>query len=145
MSHFKLGLAVALVALVSVPSIASAQNFTQRGTRNGAIAGAIIGGIIGDQRNNAFTGAVIGGVVGGAAGRAIGRSRDSQLYGNNQIYGNSFGHYQPHRSYYQGGGYGNYNGFNSVPTRNFYGGGHHGHSRVHHGGNNFGGYRNIGW
>ena len=145
MLNIKIGLAVALAALVSVPSIASAQNFGNRGTRNGAIAGAIIGGIIGDQNNNAFTGAVIGGVVGGVAGRAVQNSRNSQFYGGNQIYGNrygnSFGHYQPHQSFYRGGGYGN-SGFYSTPVNNFRG---NGHGQFNHGRNNFGGFNNYRW
>jgi hypothetical protein len=79
MKYTKISFVIATVAMMSIPSMAEAQNFTQRGTRNGAIAGAIIGGIVGDQRGNAFTGAVIGGLVGGAAGRAIGHTRDTRF------------------------------------------------------------------
>lgn len=153
MSNFKIGFAIAAIALMAAPSTAEAQNFTQRGTRTGAIAGAVIGGLIGDQRNNAFTGVVIGGLVGGAAGRAIGRHKDAQYFGGNQFYGG--GQYynqsnlQPYQSHYRGGGFSNSNIIYSTQTNgNFgggwgggYGGGHHRHFN----GGGYYGHRNIGW
>ena len=145
MSKFKLGFAIAAIALMAAPSMAEAQSFTQRGTRNGAIAGAIIGGIIGDQRNNAFTGAVIGGLVGGAAGRAVGRSKESQFYGGGQHFNQ--GLLQPYKSNYRGGHFGNSNIIYTTPRQhNFgggFGGGHYYPNNFNRGG--YYGHRNIGW
>ena len=118
MSYIKFAFLIAAVALVSAPSIADAQSFTQRGTRGGAIAGALIGGVIGDQNNNAFTGAVIGGLVGGAAGRAVGKAKDAKYYGGNQYYGPS------RQSYYGGGGYSKKVAVQRVPVSRGYGGGY---------------------
>jgi hypothetical protein len=140
MSKFKIGFAIAAIALMATPSMAEAQNFTQRGTRNGAIAGAIIGGIIGDQRNNAFTGAVIGGLVGGAAGRAVGRSKDARYYGGGQHY--SYGNLQPYQSHYRGGGFRNSNIIYSAPINGNFGG-HYYRNNFNRGG--YYGHRNIGW
>ena len=49
MSYIKFGFLIAAVALVSAPSMAEAQSFTQRGTRGGAIAGAIAGAGCGEE------------------------------------------------------------------------------------------------
>jgi len=130
MKYTKIILVIAAVAVMSVPSMAEAQNYTQRGTRNGAIAGAIIGGVVGDQRGNAFTGAVIGGLVGGAAGRAIGHSRDARFYGGppvhggNQFFGGGpqFGHsnFIPQQNFHGVGGFGP--NVNVLPIHRGYGG-----------------------
>ena len=105
MINFKLGTAVAAIALMSFSTVAEAQSYSQLGTRRGAVAGAIIGGIIGDQNNEALAGAAIGGLVGAAAGRSIGRSKDARYYGNSYGGGYSSKAYQPQPNYY-GGGYG---------------------------------------
>ena len=78
MSYLKISFVVLAVGVMSLPSLAEAQQFTQRGTRAGVVAGAIIGGIVGDDNNEAFAGSVIGGLVGGVTGRTIGRSLDNQ-------------------------------------------------------------------
>lgn len=129
MSYIKFTFVIAAAAMISVPSIADAQSFTQRGTRGGAIAGAIIGGVIGDQRNNAFTGAVIGGLVGGAAGRAIGQRKDAQAFGGGDYYGGSkayrqSSYYKPSQPYYGGGRKDLVVGVKDYPISRGYGGGY---------------------
>lgn len=117
MKYTKISFVIAAVAVMSVPSMADAQNFTQRGTRNGAIAGAIIGGVVGDQRGNAFTGAVIGGLVGGAAGRAIGHSKDARFYGGHQFHGGN--QFRGGNQFYGGGHHLGHSNF--FPRQNFHG------------------------
>ncbi len=128
MSYIKFTFIIAAAAMISAPSIADAQSFTQRGTRGGAIAGAIIGGVIGDQKNNAFTGAVIGGLVGGAAGRAIGQRKDAQAFGGyynggNQAY-RPTSYYQPTQPYYGGRGNDVVIGVQDYSINRGYGGGY---------------------
>ncbi len=148
MSYIKFTFIIAAAAMISAPSVADAQSFTQRGTRGGAIAGAIIGGVIGDQRDNAFTGAVIGGLVGGAAGRAIGVRKDAQAFGGGQFHGgNQFfggnqvfgGHpvqrhtsfYQPHQTYYGGGNNVRVIGVQDYQINPGFGGGYYGGGHPH--------------
>lgn len=133
MPYLKLGIVALAATLISAPSVAEAQGFTQRGTRTGAIAGAIIGGLIGAGNDEALAGAAIGGVVGGLTGRAVGRNRDAQYwngyrgghyYPQTNFYPAAYDHrvhYTPatrvyQRTYYGGGGY--YGGYGrSCPNR----------------------------
>ena len=103
MPYHKLGFVALAIAVMSAPSLAEAQGFTQRGTRTGAVAGAIIGGIVGDDNNEALAGAAIGGLVGGVTGRVVGRGLDNQ-YSNGYYNGSGFSTY---RQPAQIGGYGN--------------------------------------
>ncbi len=94
MTYFRISLALAAVAVMTVP--ADAQSYRTLGTRRGAVAGAVIGGIIGAQNNEAAAGIIVGGLVGGVAGRAVGNQKDRAYYGGN--YGHS-GYYQQPRYY----------------------------------------------
>lgn len=142
-TYLKFGLIAFACALMSIPSFAEAQSFTQRGTRNGALAGAILGGIVGAQNDETLAGVAIGGIVGGVAGRAIGRNQDARFYGGGYSNFNNFNNFNQFNHGYRrpafpsttitvGNGF--YNpGFRAVPVapvynRGFYGGGFYGGS-----------------
>ena len=57
MTYFRISLALAAVAVMTVP--ADAQSYRTLGTRRGAVAGAVIGGIIGAQNNEAAAGIIV--------------------------------------------------------------------------------------
>ena len=135
MSVLKLSLATLAIALVTAPSLAQAQGFTQLNTRRGAVAGAVLGGIIGGSNNEALAGIAIGGLAGGVAGRAIGRSQDAQ-YWNGYARGSGQGLYAP-RTYYVPRNYGNYR-VPYAPATRYYGGG------IYGGGFNQGGFNGGG-
>ena len=137
MPYFKLGFVALAITIMSLPSVAEAQGFTQRGTRNGAIAGAIIGGIVGDQNNEALAGAAIGGLVGGVTGRAIGRSQDAQ-YWNGYYQGARYNSY--HQPTYFNRGYGGVYQTQFIPVAPapVFRGGYYGGTRFY--GAGYGGY-----